>query len=657
MPYSLSCMLRWVSWCGFLGALLLSSWAQSPVELRVRPLLGTAPALNGAFPLAIELIAHSGNHQGVLSVVVDDFEVHREYDYPIELPAGARKVVIATPILDRYTTQVTIRFTTRSFSTEVRQSVDRLLEQDYAAALIGDAIGGLQFLAQVKAPTRLSIGYSSPSSSAGAYVPVYCRAEWFPDKTIALSGISVIVLSNGAERLRAEQWTALRQWVLMGGVLIATGGAGAVHLQHPALQPLLPVQVQGTTSVSQLRALGEWVGGRPPEGSAVIVRARPTIGEVLLQQDGLPLIAIRPYGLGAVVFLAFNPIEPPLRDYAARVPLWQRLLDQAVCLPPGAIIAALHQYQAGYTHNPYPHSPQLNVPVEVKPPSAKMILALLAVYFVLVVPVNYWVLRRLRALDWAWLVTPVLALVFVGVMWRMAGDLYRRALSRTVRTVIVAQAGNSEAYAVNSALFFFPRAGVFDMQFDQADMVEAGIASDTWRRRSQPARVRTVEGDPMRLEGYRVTSLSFQWFRYTRAVQLKGRIEGRVQVRIASGQIRLSGAIRNTLLYDFKNVQLWTPYGSVELGTLKRGRAYTFVDRTPTPLPAIPQTPRGSWWQVPVFGPEAIIKELLDSRDFKGVGFVIAQASEPALPPELREAAETDAHVTYYISLPLEKAP
>ena len=39
-------------------------------------------------------------------------------------------------------------------------------------------------------------------------------------------GLSVLVLSGGAERLRPEQWAAIRHWVLDGGSLIFVGGGG-----------------------------------------------------------------------------------------------------------------------------------------------------------------------------------------------------------------------------------------------------------------------------------------------------------------------------------------------------------------------------------------------------------------------------------------------
>lgn len=649
-------MRRWVFCLGIGGALLLGVWGQPPVEMRVQPLLGTSPAANGAFPLAIQLESKSGNYQGVLSVSVSRFGSRREYQYPIDLPAGSRKVVVATPIVSRYGDEVVIRFTARGVALETRQPIQQVLEIDQLAVLVGDLIGGLGVLEQAKTlENPFERDFRTNAPARGTYRVAYCRPELFPEQAIALSGVQLVVLGPGAERLRAEQWDALRLWVLLGGVLVVPGGAGAVYLQNPALLPLLPVQPQGTRIVSQLGAVGSWTEARPPVGSAAITQARLTTGSVLLQQDGMPLIAIRPYGLGTVVFLAFNPLEQPMRDYNARLRFWQRLLNHASGFTPSLTISAIHDSQGGFSQNPWTHQPQIESDLELNPPSVILIAVLLSLYFFLVVPVNYWLLKRLRALDWTWVVTPLIALVFVGILWQLAGELYRKSLSSKVQTVLLAHAGSSDAYAINSVLFFFPRAGLFDLQFDQSDMVEAGLGQEFGSPADRTPVVRTVEREPKRVEGYRVTNLSFQWFRYTRRVQLQGHVEGQLRVEMRGGQARLSGVLRNRLPYDLKNVRLLTPFGMAILDDLPARRSVTLSDETLTNLPSSLGMPNAGWWQPTALSPVNLASLLLTRREFKGTGLLLAEASEPVLTPEVRDAAEHAAQVTYLISLPLEE--
>jgi len=640
---------------GLWGALLLSASGQSPVEIKATPLLGRAPAANGAYPIAVQLESRRGNYQGILRVSVGGFGSRREYLYPIDLPAGSRKVVVATPIVGQYGDLAVIRFEARDVGVETRMPIERVLDVDQLAVVVGDAIGGLQVLKQVRGvPNPFQIDFRTNRPMQGVYEVAYCTPELFPEQAIALSGAQLMVLTSGAERLRAEQWAALRLWTLMGGTLVASGGAGAVYLQSPALRDLLPVQPQGTRAVAQLRALGNWLGVRPPVGSATITQARLTTGHALLQQDGQPLIAVRPYGLGAVVFLAFNPLERPLVDYDARVRFWQRLVDATAAYAPSFNIAALHMGQSGYAVDRWSGQATMNIDADIDPPSVMLIVALLGAYFMLVVPINYWTLKRLRALDWAWLTTPLIALIFVGVLWQLAGGLYRKSLSSKVQTALIAQAGSPDAYAVNSALFFFPRAGVFDLQFDQSDMVEAGVAEERGAGFGQTTVVRTLEGDPKRVDGYRVSNLSFQWFRYTRTVQLQGQIEGSLRLTRRNGEWRLSGTVRNRLPYELREARVLTPYGSVNLGSLEGRGAQTLRNEPLISLPPFGAYGHSGWEPVVALSPDQLAQLMLEERKDAPCALLIARASEPVLPPELGEATERAAEVVYLVNLPLE---
>lgn len=655
MAYLERTMKRWVVRLGLWGMLLLSGWGQPPVEIDAKPLLGKTPAANGAFPIAVQLVSRQGNYQGTLSVSVGRFGNKREYLYPIDLPAGARKVVVATPIVSRYGDVATIRFSARGVNVQTRLPIDRVLEVDQLAVVVGDAIGGLQVLKQVRAiQNPFYLEFSTNRPMQGVYEVAYCPPDLFPEQAIGLSGAQMIVLTAGAERLRAEQWAALRQWVMLGGTLVVSGGAGALYLQTPALRAMLPVEPQGTREVAQLTAVGRWLDTRPPTGRATITQARLTAGQILAQQDGTPLIAVRPYGLGAIVFLAFSPIEQPMSGYDARVRFWQKIVDAATGYAPSFNIAALHNEQSGYSSDPWSGQITSTAKADIDPPSVLLIVVLLSAYFMLVVPINYWTLKRLRALDWAWVTTPLIALIFVGVLWQLTGDLYRKSLSSKVQTVLIAQAGTPDAYAVNSALFFFPRAGVFDLQFDQSDMVEVGVEDMRGVGIGQTAAIRTIEGDPKRVDAYRVSNLSFQWFRYTRSVQLQGSIEGSLRLTKRGGNWRLSGVVRNRLPYELREVRILTPYGEAKIERLRARGTETIRDETLFPSTTVYFTQQRPWDAVGALSADQLAQLLLNERLELRRAILVARADQPVLPPEISEATERSAEVVYLVSVPLE---
>jgi hypothetical protein len=321
---------------------------------------------------------------------------------------------------------------------------------------------------------------------------------------------------------------------------------------------------------------------------------------------------------------------------------------------PSFNIAALHAGQSGYSVDRWSGQATMNIGTDIDPPSVMLIVALLGAYFMLVVPINYWTLKRLRALDWAWLTTPLIALIFVGVLWQLAGGLYRKSLSSKVQTVLIAQAGSPDAYAVNSALFFFPRAGVFDLRFDQSDMVEAGVADERGAGLGQTTVVRTLEGDPKRVDGYRVSNLSFQWFRYTRTVQLQGQIEGSLRLTRRNGEWRLSGTVRNRLPYELREARVLTPYGSVNIRSLEGRGTQTLRNKPLIPAPPFSAYGHSGWEPVVALSPDQLAQLMLEERKDAPCALLIARASEPVLPPELGEATKRAAEVVYIVNLPLE---
>ncbi|MEN3002262.1 MAG: hypothetical protein ABDI19_10545 [Armatimonadota bacterium] len=663
--------------CGWLLIALVGGWLigwAQPVELVVQPLFGDKPSLNGAFPLRIEVRNRGGNMQGVLSVALEEFNYQREYLYPIELPAGARKQVIACPLIENYVGNVIVRFIARGVMVEARQQVSPINVEDSLVVGVGDAIGGLQFLRSLKTRPRAQVSnryYYSPSQpQEGTYEVAYCRPELFPPSTVACSGVSVIVLGAGAERLSGEQWRALLDWVKLGGTLIVPGGPGALYLQHPALRPLLPVQVQGLGELASLDAVGAFTGQNPPIGRAAVTLSQPAPdGEVLLQQNGVPLIARRPYGLGAIVFLAFSPWDQPMRSYNGSPAFWQRLLRLVPDLPPSYYLTTLFRMQTGFQdahahwHWSSGHSPATSTRFNVRMPSAGLIIGLLLAYFVLVVPVNYYLLRRFRALDWSWLTVPLIAVLFVLLLSRLAGDLYRKPLSGEIKTALLMNAGDTTAYAINSTLLFFPKAGLYDFRFEQSDMVEAG---QQWQQQfgamGAPMRVSTVESEPKRVQGYRVRSLSLQWFRYTRPVALQGTVESTLRLRREGALWRITGTIRSTLPYELRSVKLIVGNTQFLLGKLPPGGTLK-VDQT---IPALspsnyPQFSyrSGRWsgeWMMPSL--DGIAQQWL--RRWGNVPasvLLVGEADQPVLAPEMDSAFQQTAQTTHLITLPLRGEP
>ncbi len=168
-----------------------------------------------------------------------------------------------------------------------------------------------------------SLGMSArPDSQARV---VYPHAQNLPDVWSAYDGVdAVIVRDTAAQRLRAAQVSALERWVFTGGTLVFTGGLPALTLSGSGLERLLPVEVGGFVEADGLPSLAAFLGAsRAPVGTIALAGARVLVGELLVEQNGAPLVVRRGFGAGWIWFFAFDCAAPALASWEGMGSLWR----------------------------------------------------------------------------------------------------------------------------------------------------------------------------------------------------------------------------------------------------------------------------------------------------------------------------------------------
>ncbi|HTE19022.1 MAG TPA: hypothetical protein VK689_11665, partial [Armatimonadota bacterium] len=253
-------------------------------------------------------------------------------------------------------------------------------------------MGGMPGVATgVPQPARINVGLVEPAA--------------MPDRWHGFDAADMVVLGPASERdFTPDQLAALRDYVSGGGTLVITGGVNWNRLSAPFFADLLPVRVTGAGTLSSatgLRKLGA-AGNRPaslPAGAFAVSVGAPKAGATVeASEGGTPLVVSGRKGSGRVLFLAFDPAQPPFREWAGTRDLWKNLLtgeEGAAILP---AIAASEEvdpnwYSGGMSPRGQtrladaPYSiPQLDIP-------AFYIVALfLLAYIIVLVPVNYFVL-------------------------------------------------------------------------------------------------------------------------------------------------------------------------------------------------------------------------------------------------------------------------
>jgi len=238
-----------------------------------------------------------------------------------------------------------------------------------------------------------------------------------PDSALAYRGVAALSLDDRAwDTLTERQQQALIDYVLSGGLLVVHG-VDINRLQSLKPSGLLPVEPLGLASVPA-GGVGDWIPTLRTTADALpVVRSRP-LGDakVILRYREIPLVVVAPKALGQVVFLAFDPNQPPLNGGDESHVLWRKLLSLHVrrFVPPLAVFPESERWAGPFWEQKGLYSQFVQAMVNAvaaKPVPLNWLIAYLGVYILVLIPLNYLVLRRLDRLHLSWFTLPVLAVL------------------------------------------------------------------------------------------------------------------------------------------------------------------------------------------------------------------------------------------------------
>ncbi len=520
-------------------------------------------------PIYVSLENRGPNARGSVSVM-DDSGITR---YPVELPTGAKKRVMLFPASGMYGMQPEIWLNTD----QARFQIPFLSKGSYGygqnnvVALVSDSPGELGFFRQ---STR------GGGNELGSMVDAYLKPEDAPERPVGYRGLFGVILGEGSERLSDVAIEALYDFTLSGGTLMIIGGASARTLMDPRLQNLLPASDFHTQTVQGSARLTE-VGGFPFSEPLTIARGTPKPGAKWLGDGNVPMFLERNFGLGRVIVWSFNPFEEPLNRWGGK----RRMFSQYIRPVEAQRIAAfLNQYTYsdpyGYDYSvsttggrgPTPYSSNVpQDPFNVQLPGPSKVFWILASFFVVVVPVNFIVLRKLGRGELAWITAPIISLVFAGLFLNQASDLYSASLSTRTTGALLMQAGHPESVFIGTTQMFFPNGGSYDLKVRDIDQLST--ARDEYGMSSQSrSQVNPVDTGTVFIPDLRAANLAFEQISYVQRYKESPKIQLNTKV-IPGGQFEIT--VSNGTTEALKNAAIMVSGRQFGLKQLEPGAKTT----------------------------------------------------------------------------------
>jgi hypothetical protein len=373
------------------------------------------------------------------------------YSTPVDLPRGARQTatlyITASSILSQL--RVELLDEGEVVIASAVANVRPIQPQDRLAVVVTNATSG-------------ALDMSSIRSGGFSGYQAILTIDQLPDNAALFDAVDLVVLSDvDTGEMSSAQQDALTQWVTFGGHLIVTGGANW-RATSAGIGDLLPMVLDGETTVDDLDALGQWLGGDDETLTARTLIATGALrddSQALLRAGENVLIARRLLGAGVVDFLAADPNGAPLRNWALLPDLWYTLASSVDPQP---------SWSGGFSR-----WAQAADAVEILPgfnllPDVLPLLGFLALYIALIGPVNYFILNRINRREWAWVTIPVLIIIFSFLAYLIGTNLRGNEATLSRLTVVRAWHDSVTARADSVVGLLSPRRTSYEFAMTDA---------------------------------------------------------------------------------------------------------------------------------------------------------------------------------------------
>jgi hypothetical protein len=310
-------------------------------------------------------------------------------------------------------------------------------------------------------PNGLSTGTPATVQIAEA-----ATAAELPDKAAGYDGVSAFLLRSDApiEAMTEAQSEALKGWVASGGHLVVCGGPDSTRFGSAFFEGLLPATVGSSNSFG-----------------ALTLTPKPLPGVRVLQSapGGQAQIVSGPYGAGTVTLTAFDPTAAtaPAANAFALPTVWQTLLFSQLS-PNSSVLGMTAAREDNFGAIYYGSAPPLLSEAVMRGPSldapgTSVIAVFLLVYLIVLVPVNYFVLKKYDRKELAWLTIPALVFVFAAGTFGVGYAAKGGSVFVNRAALIETRAGQSQAGVYAEVGLFSPHRTTYDMALSGDNLLAA----------------------------------------------------------------------------------------------------------------------------------------------------------------------------------------
>jgi hypothetical protein len=533
------------------------------VTLTVTPYLGGHVKYGEWLPLRVSISNTGDDLNAEVRAETAGSSGQALYAAPVPLPAGARKEVTLYVLPPTFAQAINVRLVQgeQILAQAEGVPVSPHPQNEYLIATLApdpDAFATLH-------------GLTLPGRAQTRPIPLVL--DGLPERYEALRSLDGLILTGvDTSAMTPAQGEALHAWVERGGRLLIGGGAGAQRTLAGLPESLRAVQLGDAISLASLEALGEYAGA-PVQVPGPFLATLPA-GDVsghtwtTIRQAGQALLVQKTLGEGWVGYLALDPAASPFDAWAGALPFWQKLFEPGAALPSNIPVdipqRVLEAEQMNYALS---NLPALDLP------SVRWLALLLGVYILLVGPANYFLLRRLRRLAWAWVTIPVLTLTFAAGGFGMGSRLRGSDVIINQISILPLPSEGGRLSARSYVGLFSPSRQSYDIRVGGQALISP-LSYDPGGRWGMPDpnlynTLDVLQGDPALVRGLGINQWAMQSFQAETVIDANALA---LDIALTVQDNRVQGSLRNGLERPLREMILVVGNRFAELGDVDAGQ-------------------------------------------------------------------------------------
>ncbi len=429
---------------GFEGFYRIGSWTPVKVFLENR-----GPSLEGT--LLIKVARGNPLEQDPTEII---------YSIPVFLPSSSRKLYQVNVLLetDVYPLQVSLISGKESLLKKEIPIQPFYMDEGFIL-VVNKTHTGFDFLAQGKIKRVRQVLYTDPNK--------------LPSHWIGYDAIQTLILDDiESLELSSEQEKAIEEWLSIGGRLIITAKGGYGKFKSSLVSHLLPLEsLQKVYLNSSFSSLQSRYGVFTADFQKVeLWDSQWRKGDVLIEEEGIPLLVELKVGSGKILFLAFDFFQPPFRDWPGKSYFWLEILEEET---------NFSMFSRGILDPLIEHS----IPWPGRFYLGRREIGLFLLVYLVVIGFFYWWMKK-RKLGWklrmGLSLTVVLSALIFSLFWGMKMRRENTFLGQV--SIFYKKEGGSLAKTENYFTLFSPYHQSVELEFDKRVSFITGLSAPSRER-------------------------------------------------------------------------------------------------------------------------------------------------------------------------------